>query len=130
MTKISTSSSEKKYFFDTYAIIELIKINPKYQKFQDEPLLTGVLNYGEFYYWYLRNKDKAKSMEWFRRIRNELLTLETADIIKGMRIRFENGKRKLSYVDVVGYAMALRRNLVFLTGDPGFEGLPNVEFVK
>ena len=126
----SSSENEKKYFFDTYAIIELIKVNPNYVRFQNEPLLTSILNYGEFYYWYLKNKDKTKSIEWMQRIRDEVLTLEIGDMIKGMRIRFENTKRKLSFVDVVGYAMSLRRNLIFLTGDLGFRGLPNVEFVK
>ena len=130
MTGTLISSSEKKYFFDTYAIIEVIKNNPSYQKYMEEDLLTGVLNYAEFYYWYLKNKEKAQSIGWFRKIRDELLKLEVRDVIEGMKIRFENIKRKLSFVDCVGYAMARRRNLLFLTGDPGFRGMPDVEFVS
>ena len=130
MTEILTSNSEKRYFFDTYAIIELIKINQNYIRFKEEPLLTSILNYGEFYYWYLKNKDKTSSIEWLSRLKNELLALEIQDVTEGMKIRFGNIKRKISFVDAVGYAMALRRNLIFLTGDVGFKGLPNVEFVK
>lgn len=124
------NSENKRYFFDTYAIIELIKDNPNYKKYHEEPVITGMLNYGEFYYWYVKNKEKAPSLDWFRKIKDELLSLEVRDVIEGMQVRYENMSHKLSFVDCVGYATARRRKLVFLTGDPGFKGMENVEFAK
>ena len=36
----------------------------------------------------------------------------------------------MSYVDALGYAIAMRRKVKFLTGDMAFERLPNVEYAK
>ena len=38
--------------------------------------------------------------------------------------------RKLSIPDAIGYTVARRLNIKFLTGDKDFEGMENVEFVK
>ena len=35
-------------------------------------------------------------------------------------------RRNLSYVDAIGYYVARKRRLQFLTRDPGFRGLPGV----
>jgi len=39
-------------------------------------------------------------------------------------------KKKLSYVDCLGYVMAQARNIKVLTGDKQFKDLPGVEFMK
>ena len=39
-------------------------------------------------------------------------------------------KRKPSYIDCIGYMVAKRLNIKFLTGDKDFEDLDNVKFVK
>lgn len=44
----------------------------------------------------------------------------------GVRIQMVRKKRNLSYVDAIGYYVARKRGLQFLTGDPGFRGLPGV----
>ncbi len=36
----------------------------------------------------------------------------------------------ISYVDAIGYSLAQRRKLRFLTGDRAFKGLPGVAFVR
>lgn len=53
--------------------------------------------------------------------------------IKGaMRLRFRLKKRgrNISYVDALGYHLALNGHAKFLTGDPAFEKLKGVEFVR
>jgi hypothetical protein len=35
-----------------------------------------------------------------------------------------------SYIDAAGYALARRSGLPFLTGDPAFEGVEGVEFLR
>ena len=44
----------------------------------------------------------------------------------GVRIQMVRKKRNLSYVDAIGYYVARRRGLQFLTRDPGLRGLPGV----
>ena len=46
------------------------------------------------------------------------------------RFKIKNIKRSLSYADCIGYIIALRYGIKFLTGDKEFETLENVEFVK
>jgi len=42
-----------KYFFDTYALVELIKRNPKFMPYGEYPLITTILNKIELYWWAL-----------------------------------------------------------------------------
>jgi len=44
----------------------------------------------------------------------------------GVRIQMVRKRRNLSYVDAIGYYVARKRRLQFLTRDPGFRGLPGV----
>ena len=44
--------------------------------------------------------------------------------------QYENKKKDLSYIDALGYNMALKNKIPFLTGDKEFKDLPNVIFVK
>ena len=54
------------------------------------------------------------------------------DVKDAMKLRLEmNWKGKnLSYMDAMGYTIASRLKIGFLTGGMEFEGLPNVEYVK
>jgi hypothetical protein len=36
------------YFFDTYAIIEIIKENKAYSKYSKEPIITSMLNLADY----------------------------------------------------------------------------------
>ena len=60
------------------------------------------------------------------------IDFQDEDVKAGMKKRLELRKKKvdLSYADAIGYAVSLRLNLKFLTGDKAFQNLPNVEFVK
>lgn len=43
---------------------------------------------------------------------------------------FKIKHKKFSIPDVIGYIVAKRHKVKFLTGDEGFRHFPNVEFVK
>ena len=124
----STMTSELRYFFDTYAIIEIVRENKNYERFKDADIISGLLNYGELYSWTLKGKGDYR--ELLTRVRRLILHLDIGDIIEGMKFKYQNRDKKLSFVDCVGYAMAKRRGLRFVTGDDGFRNLPGVEFVK
>ena len=119
------------YFYDSYAIIEFLKGNKKYQKYFKDPLgITTKLNLMEVYYSLLHNEDYANE------IYSSFLTvvIEPSDI----QIKEAMKKRKelkdqglnISYADAIGYVISLDKKIRFLTGDREFKTLPNVEFVK
>ena len=118
------------YFFDSYAIMELIKKNPDYERFKRFNLVTSVLNVGEIYAIFLREDGKKKADGWFRNWNFELLEITSDVIVKAVYFRYLNKGKNLSLTDVVGYILSLKHKLKFLTGDNQFKDMPNVEFVK
>lgn len=117
------------YFFDTYAIFEILQGNPAYMRFADEPIITTTLNLAELYYGLLK-QDKSKADTLFGRINPDLIEV-TPDIAKdAMKFRYTHKKAKLSMVDCIGYTLARHHNIPFLTGDQGFAKLERVEYVK
>ena len=118
------------YFFDTYAIIEIIKRNENYAKFIDEEIITSLLNIGELYYALLKGFNRTVAEEWKNTLKGNVVFFDINDIIKAMEFKFENKRKNFSFIDCVSYILAKKNNLVFLTGDNAFEGMENVEFVK
>ena len=119
-----------KYFFDSYALIEIVKQNPNYARFLEEPPVTSVLNAGETYLGLARDYDEKKAQEWLSKARNNALPVELSHTISGMQFKLQHPKKNFSFVDCVSYAMAQERGLLFLTGDKEFKDVPGVEFVK
>jgi uncharacterized protein len=118
------------YFFDTYAIIELIKLNPDYNKFDGLRIVTSIMNLAEMYTIFLRDKGRKDADEFFETCNFEFLEISPKVIVEAVRFRYENRKANVSLTDSVGYVLALKHNLKFLTGDKQFEKMTNVEFVK
>lgn len=117
------------YFFDTYAVIELLKRNPAYLKYGEFPLITTVLNKIELTWWALNEHGEA----FADILRNSIVHVVeiTDDVIKdAMIFRKNHKKRDISNADAIGYAYSLKQNIKFLTGDQQFKDLPNVEYVK
>ncbi len=119
-----------KYFFDTYAIIEIIEENKNYEKYKEDDIITSILNVGELYYSLLKEKGEEAAETWHEKLKQSALLVDAEIIKTAMKFRFENKAKKLSFIDCVGYVLAKEKNLIFLTGDEGFEGMDNVEFVK
>lgn len=120
----------KSYFFDSYAIIELIKGNEKYNFVQESIIITSSMNLAEVYYALLITEDKEIADKIINSLNVELIEISSEISLKSALFRFENKKLKLSYIDCIGYMLAKENNLLFLTGDKEFENFPNVEFVK
>ena len=119
------------YFFDTYAFMEVMKNNPKYKKFRKEKPVTTIFNIAELSWLLTRNK-ATKSKERINDFSKFLANVNTEDIDKAMqlRLKMKKIKVKLSITDSIGYIIAKKYQLKFLTGDNDFKNLPNVEFVK
>ena len=105
--------------------------NPAYRRFA-----TGVgivatrLNLMELYYGLLLLYGKAQADAAYARLVPYCVDFGD-DLIKGaMLFRAVHKKGNLSYVDCIGYVLARKRSIPFLTGDRAFEHLENVEVVK
>ena len=115
------------YFFDTYALIEIYRKNKDYEKYKNVTMLTSYLNLIEFDYYLLRT---GGDRNLFYKLKEFIVQVEDEDIRKANELKFKYKKKNLSFVDCVGYIMAKRLGIKFLTGDQTFAEMDDVEFVK
>lgn len=121
-----------KYYFDTYALFEVFFGNENYLKYLDSEVVTTRLNLTEMYYHLLRDYGEKVAEEYYDEALGYSTEFTDKDIKEAMRFRLRMKKKKksLSYVDALGYTIAKRMDIPFLTGDMAFEDVPNVEYVK
>lgn len=122
------------YFFDTYALIEIEKGNENYKSYKEADVITTKLNLMEFYGSLLNDLKEDIAEEVFEYYSAFCISISD-DILKEavkfrLELKKEDAKRNFSYVDCIGYVIACRLGIKFLTGDEEFRNLENVEFVK
>ncbi len=117
------------FFFDSYAIIEVLEATARYQPLAQETITTTALNLGETYYYYLRLGREKEFLAILSRVRVELLDITPEQIYRAMEFKYAHRQRKFSFIDSVGYIIAEESHLPFLTGDAAFQGMPNVHWV-
>ncbi len=117
-----------KYFFDSYAIIELVKQNPNYFKYLDEDIILTKFNLAEVYYAILRDFGKEKAKEVHEHVKNNVVDFNDEILFHAMEFKLKNKKKNYSYADAIGYSYALQNKLIFLTGDKQFKDMKNVEY--
>lgn len=122
------------FFLDSYAIHEIVEGSESYRRFAAKvKVATTILNLMEVYYSYLsKGIDDADAVfDRFRELCIDFLDDDIKDAMKfKRRVREKNPKSNLSYIDALGYIMAIKRGFRFVTGDKEFSGLDNVEFIK
>ena len=121
---------ELKYFFDSYAIIEIIKENPKYSPYLSEEAVLTIFNLAEIYWSALLYYNEEKADVIFETYKKAVVEINDEILNEAIKFRKEHKKQDLSYTDCIGYIYTKRNNLKFLTGDSKFESLPFVEFVR
>ena len=123
---------EVAFFFDTYALYEIIKGNPAYDTYKKGIVFaTTKLNLMELHYGLLRDKGKQVADSYYDLfLKYAIEVKEDATIKEANAFRLKFYRRELSYVDCIGYVLAQKLGAKFLTGDKQFKDLPNVEFVK
>ena len=117
------------YVFDTYALIEIIKGNQNFKRFEQATVIINPFIFAEICY-YLLKIDSAKALEAARIYRKHISLTSPKQIFDAMVMRLKHKKNNLSTADCVSYIQAQSRGVPFLTGDGGLEGMPGVEFVK
>ena len=69
-------------------------------------------------------------MTFFKRYEEFIVPVSNEIIIEAMDFRKQHYKMDLSYVDCIGYTLAKKMKILFLTGDRQFEDMVNVKFLK
>ncbi|MFO8015885.1 MAG: type II toxin-antitoxin system VapC family toxin [Candidatus Woesearchaeota archaeon] len=118
------------FFFDSYAVIEIIKGNPNYKPYTNSGILLTKLNIFEIYYSMIRDVGKKEAEKFLEEYYQFVIDFDENTIKEASRFKLQNKKRNLSMADCIGYILSKRTGIRFLTGDKEFENMPNVEFVK
>ena len=121
------------FFADSYALIEMLKGNENYQSFQSEQLITTEFNICEVGFAVCREYP-ASATRFLMTVRKMVVIQETRDedyCAGAAQRKLATGEgKKLSTIDCVGYSVANRLNIPFLTGDREFADMDNVQFVR
>ncbi len=119
------------FFADSYAIIEYLKGNKRFSKyFEEHDIITTRLNLMEVYYSALLDATEELAESYYDFFLGKCVDLDDGTVKSAMKLRFREKSRGISYVDAIGYELALEKNIKFLTGDRQFEAMKNVEFMK
>jgi len=119
-----------KYFFDTYAIAEIINGNSNYARFSLEPVIITIFNLAEVYWISINHYSEQEADEIYLRYSGCVVDISEDVLKEAIKFRKKHKSKNLSYTDCIGYIYALKNSLIFLTGDKEFKDLNNVEFVK
>lgn len=130
--KVEEEKEQEKifYFFDTYAIIEILKGNSSYELYKELPVTLSQWNLAEIYYNALLNLLLGNPNEIYDEYRKAVVEIEDETLKEAMKFKEKHKQQDISYPDAIGYIYAKRQNMKFLTGDKEFESFDNVEFVK
>ena len=121
--------TDNAYFFDTYALIEIFKGNANYEEYSKSDIATSYFNLLELYYNLIKTYDKEIAMKFIETLKDFCVPINIDMIFDASTFKL-NYPKKFSYADSIGYIIAKRLGLKFLTGDMQFKELDNVEFVK
>lgn len=121
------------YYYDSYAIIEFLDKNQKYKRyFTEHRGILTILNLMEVSYSLQKHFGFKSTAENLEPLLPCIVTFHLTDIDVAMNLRLELEKKKklnISYVDALGYHLAKKHRVLFLTGDKNFKSLDNVEFI-
>ena len=119
-----------KYFYDTYALIEIHQGNLHYEKYIHEPLILTRLNLIELMYHFVRLNEREAGEKYIQYLSSWVIETSSPLLWSAMEFKFQNKKDDVSFADCIGYIYAREHGIRFLTGDEKFKNLPFVEFVK
>ena len=120
------------YFYDTYALVEIINGNPNYLNYTNFKMITTKLNLLELYSNLLRNSNAEKAEYYYNLYSINCVNINDDIIKEAVRlwILMRKKAKRPSYIDCIGYIIARKLKIKFLTGDKEFKDMQNVEFVR
>ncbi len=118
------------YFFDSYALVELLEANPSYETYKTKNITCSRLNLFETYYAILKKVGQEAADGFLNRFDGTIADIGNDVIRSAALFRWKYRERRISMTDAIGFTIAAKLGMPFLTGDRQFEDLPNVEFVR
>lgn len=129
--KQEKDGNKNSLFYDTYALYAVAKGENSYREFsKGHRIFTSLMNLYEFYYILIKENNEQLAQEFFNELVGSCIEISSDIVKEAAKFRLKEIKRKLSYVDCLGYIIAKKKDIKFLTGDDGFKDLGNVKFVK
>ena len=131
-----TTEGKNLFFYDSYAVLAYISGEKAYARyFANDTQSSGALtklNLMEVYFRAAKLHGHQAAKEIVDRFSKYLVDFDIDDIAGSMKLRGELMKKQagLSYADALGYYLARKMQIPFLTGDSYFMGLEGVRFVK
>mgnify|MGYP001573500077 CR=1 FL=1 len=120
-----------KFYLDTYALIEIYKGNPKFEKYKEGiKIILNRLNLFEFAYVLIKEGKENDINDVFRNYSKFNADYDDEALVEAAEMKFRHLKDRLSFIDCIGYVLAKKNNAKFITGDERFRHKENVEFVK
>ena len=117
-----------KYFFDSYALFEIVYGNEKFRAYAEAVGVTTIFNIAELNYGLKKDKSASEADSITDSFRSKTVKIFWQDIKEAMDIKIKH--KEMSIPDCIGYTVAKRLGMKFLTGDEDFKDFENVEFVK
>ncbi|MBI4154893.1 PIN domain-containing protein [Candidatus Woesearchaeota archaeon] len=131
MNQERVGNEQQVYFYDTYALYSIALGRENYAKFsKGYRIVTTIMNLYELYYNLIKEGEYKLAEEFVNRLISSCIEITSEDIKHASKFRLENTKKDISFIDALGYAIALNLDIKFLTGDEQFRNFKNVEFVK
>jgi predicted nucleic acid-binding protein len=118
------------FFFDSYAIIEMLENGENYSAFKEEQGIMFQFNLIEVYYHYYATSGEEIAKKIYAQLKSGVVEVPEKVVFEAVKFKKQNAKKNLSYIDCLGYIYAKMHKMKFLTGDNAFNGMDNVEFVK
>ena len=116
-----------RYYADTYALVEILRGSSAYERYAGEELVTSEFNLLELAHALTRDYGREKAVEVLRIVRAFVTIVQTTDEdyaeASALRIELKKQDKNLSLIDALGYVLAKRLRILFLTGDRGFKDL-------
>src|SRR3989344_7351028 len=103
------------YFYDTYALVEIINGNPNYLNYTNFKMITTKLNLLELYSNLLRNSNEEKAEYYYNLYSLNCININD-DIIKEavkLWILMRKENKRLSYIDCIGYIISRKLKIKF-----------------
>ena len=120
------------HYADTYALVEILRGNPAYKSYTR--LVTSEFNLLELAYAVTRDYGEDIALQVLDEVRKNIVIIypDDRDYVEAalFKISQRRAGRNVSLVDALGYVLAKKIGVPFLTGDKAFKGLENVEYVK
>ncbi len=128
--ELSCTMTDSLYFFDSYAVIEILRNNEHYTKYASAIVFMTKLNLFEVYYAILRQDGRKEADSFLSQHASFAVDYDDGVIAEAAQLKLLHKSRKISMADAIGYIVAKRFSMKFLTGDQQFKDLENVEYVK